>query len=96
MKRVEPRSVGDILTDFFEQRKLRSAVIEGRAVEVWADVVGAYAASFTEDVYIRSGVLYVTISNASVRSEIYVRRRYLISRVNEVIGTRAVRNLVVR
>lgn len=96
MKRTDPILVGDMLEEFFEQRRLRSAVIEGRAVELWAEIVGEYVAGFTEDVYIRNGVLYVSLSSATVRSEIHIRRRHYITLLNERIGTRAVRNISIR
>lgn len=89
-------SVGNILDDFFKERKLHSAIIEGRAVDVWAEVVGPHIAQYTEDVYIRAGVLYVTISSASVRSEIYIRRRFFAQQINHNIGSNTVRNIIVR
>lgn len=96
MKKTDPVAVGEMLEDFFQQRRLRSAVIQGRAVEVWAEVVGEYVAQYTEDVYIRDGVLYVTMSSAAVRSEIHIRRRHFITQINDRIGTRAVTNIIVR
>lgn len=96
MRRTDPILVGEMLDDFFEQRRLRSAVNEGRAVELWAEIVGEYVAQFTEDVYIRGSVLYVTLSSSAVRSEVHIRRRYYITLLNEKIGTRAVRNIIVR
>lgn len=96
MKRSEPILVGDILDDFFQQRRLRAAANEGRAVDLWAEVTGSYVTQFTEDVYIRAGVIYVTLSSAAVRSEIHIRRRHYITLLNEKIGARVVRNIVVR
>lgn len=96
MKRTDPIAVGDILEDFFAQRRLRGAINEGRAVELWAEVVGSYVAQFTEDVYIRGGVLYVTLSSAAMRSEVHIRRRYYVTLINERMGVRAVRNIMVR
>lgn len=70
--------------------------MEGRAVELWAEVVGEYVARVTEDVYIRNGVLYVSFSSAAVRAEIFMRRRLLVDQLNARLRGRVVRNLVVR
>lgn len=96
MKKVEPINVGVLLDDFFAKRQLSAAIIQGKAVELWRDIVGDYVAQYTEDVYIRSGVLYVSISSASVRSEVYIRRRFFADQINSRLKTKAVRNIVVR
>lgn len=96
MKRTEPIAVGEMLDSFFKERQLRSAVNEGRAVEIWAEIVGEYVANYTEDVYIRAGILYVTFSSAAVRSEIHIRRRYYVTKLNEKLGAKVVRNIVIR
>ncbi len=70
--------------------------MEGRAVELWAEVVGEYVARVTEDVYIRNGVLYVSFSSAAVRAEIFMRRRLLMDQLNARLRGRVVRNIVVR
>lgn len=91
MKKTDPISVGDILGDYFRNRPLAAGLAEGRAVEVWREVVGDYVAQYTEDVYIRAGVVHVTFSSAAVRSEIYIRRRYIIDRMNEALGGKFVK-----
>ena len=96
MKHTEPLLIGEILEEFFERRRLSAGIAEGCAVEVWASVVGEYAASFTEDVYIRGGVLYVTFSSAAVRSEIHIRRRFLVGEMNTALGARIVKNIIVK
>lgn len=96
MKRTDPISVGDALTDFFEQRRLRQGVAEGSAIDLWGEVVGPYVAEATEDVYIRAGVIYVHFSSPSVRVEVVMRRNFIISELNEKLGSRTVRSIVVR
>ncbi|MEG2479654.1 MAG: DUF721 domain-containing protein, partial [Mucinivorans sp.] len=78
MKRTEPQTIGELLSEYFAQRQLLGGVVEGRAVELWSDVVGPTVARYTEDVYIRQGVLHVTLSSSAVRSEVHMRRRYFI------------------
>lgn len=93
MKRTEPISVGEALREFFEQRQLGQAFVEGRALSLWAEVVGQYAASATEDVYIRNGVIYVTFSSAAVRAEVMMRRNFIIADLNRKLGSKAIRSI---
>lgn len=70
--------------------------MEGQAVELWAEVAGEYVAKYTEDVYIRGGVIYVSFSSAAVRAEIFMRRKQLVAELNTLLRVRVVRNIVVR
>lgn len=96
MKRTEPMHVGALLEEYFRDRALGPATMEGRAVELWAEVVGGYVAGYTEDVYIRAGVIYVTFSSPSVRSEIFMRRKTLVGELNARLGKKVVKNIVIR
>ena len=88
--------VGDLLEEYLRDRAMGPASMEGRAVELWAEVVGDYVARCTEDVYIRGGVLYVSFSSAAVRAEVFMRRRWLVAQLNARIRAQVGRNIVVR
>lgn len=96
MKRTDPISLGEALSQFFAGRRLRQGVAEGAALDLWADVVGSYVAAATEDVYIRAGVIYVRFSSASVRATVITQRNYIVSQINERLGARTVRSIVIR
>lgn len=96
MRRTEPLSVGELLDQYFRERAMGPASMEGRAVELWAEVAGEYVSKCTEDVYIRGGILFVSFSSASVRAEVFMRRKLLIAQLNARIRAKVVRNIVVR
>ncbi|MEF9950580.1 MAG: DciA family protein [Mucinivorans sp.] len=96
MKRTDPESVGELLRKFFADRNLVTSSLEGSAMELWRETVGPYAQEATEDVYIRSGVLYVTFSISSVRADVMMRRNYILSQINSKLGRRVLRAIVLR
>lgn len=96
MKRTDPQSVGALLAKFFEERNLMSVSLEGSAMEIWREVVGPYALAATEDVYIRSGVIYVTFSVASARAEVMMRRNFILQEINTKLGRRVIRAIVLK
>lgn len=97
MKREDPKRVGELLEEFFRsQRGPGSALVEGRAMEVWREVAGDYVVGATEDAFLREGVLYVSFSSASVRAEVMMRRRWIVGQINDRLGTEVVRSLVLR
>ncbi len=96
MKKIEPVSVGEALREFFERRKLSQGCAEGNAIEYWAEVVGDYVASATEDVYIRNGIIYAHFSSPSVRMDVMTRRNFIVAQLNEKLGQRVIKNIVLR
>ncbi len=97
MKRTEPISLGEALDKFFSGRKLYQGNIEGRALELWCEVVGEYVAEATEDVYIRNGIIFVHFKSPSVRSDVMTRKLYIVSEINRRLGGgKAIRNIVLR
>lgn len=96
MKRTEPITVGEALMKFFAERRRAQGDVEGKALDLWRDVVGDYVADATEDLYIRKGVVYAHFKSPSVRADIATRRNFIINEINEALGKRAVINIVLK
>ncbi len=96
MKRTDPITIGAAFEAFFAQRKLNQGNAEGRALELWREVVGDFVANATEDMYIRSGVVYVHFVSPSVRADVAMRRMLIVNELNRRLGARAVRNIVLK
>lgn len=96
MKRTEPVSIGEAFETFFAQRRLRQGNAEGRALELWREIVGDYVADATEDMYIRSGVVYAHFKSPSVRADIATRKLFIIDEINRSLGSKTIRNIVLR
>ncbi len=96
MKRTEPISIGEAFEAFFAQRRLAQGCAEGRALDLWRDVVGDYTADATEDIYIRKGVLYAHFKSPSVRADVATRKLFLISELNRQLGSRVIINIALR
>ncbi len=96
MKQTEPETLGEILQKFISNRSLRQGQVEGQAKEVWREVVGDYVSEMCEDVFLREGKLYIKAQSSAIRSEIHIRRRYYVDRLNAILGRGAVRSIVLR
>lgn len=96
MKRTDPISIGEAFEAFFAQRRLNQGNAEGRALELWREIVGDYVADTTEDMYIRSGVVYVHFKSPSVRADIATRKLFIINELNHRLGRKSIINIVLR
>lgn len=96
MEKIEPKQVGELISEFINSSKMGSAMMEGEAKEVFKSVAGEYVASFVEDVYVRNMILYVGVQSAVVRSDINLRKRFYINKVNEILGAKVIKNIVLK
>lgn len=96
MKRTEPLPLGELITEFLQRRQLSVGTMEGRAKDVWRSLAGDYVSGFTDEVFLREGILYVKVSSSAARNEIHIRRRYYLELLNSVLGPGSVRSIVIR
>ena len=93
MKRRRDFSVGVLVESFLREQGLEARLAEHRVVSAWKSVVGERAARATTQLFVRNETLHATISSAAVRNELFMRRSEIITRLNQVAGRQAIRDL---
>ena len=96
MKRREPRTIGDILKEFFERPYVAQRVAEGKLPQYWREIVGEHIASLTREFRFERGILYIGIASGVARQEMFYRRDELMQRLNQRAGTRVVNAIIIR
>ncbi len=96
MRRTRTVRVGELVDDLFRDPVIRRNIAEGRLPRTWAEVAGPMAASCTDDVAFRNGILTVRISSSVVRHEIFMRRNELRDAINVRSGHTLVRELIIK
>ena len=93
MRRTKTMLIGDELEEFFSRPYVAAKVAEGKLPDTWREVVGERAAALTTELRLENHVLYVHITSATIRHELFMRRNALVAEINRVSGVRLV-NLV--
>lgn len=93
-KKAEP--VGDILRQMMREEGLETPFNELRLIEAWPEVMGQGIASYTSDLQIRDGVLYVHLTSSVIRAELMSARKNLTYRLNEYVGAQVIENIIFR
>jgi predicted nucleic acid-binding Zn ribbon protein len=96
MRRTRTVRVGELLDDLFRDPAIRRNIAEGRLPDTWAEVAGPVAASNTEKVEFKNGIMTVWLTSSVLRHEIFMRRTMLRDAVNSASGFSLVRELIVR
>ncbi|MDH6311407.1 putative nucleic acid-binding Zn ribbon protein [Parabacteroides sp. PFB2-10] len=97
MKRKNTQTLGEVLRDFLEEnRALRSKIYETRIERSWGEVLGPMVMQYTRNLYVRNGVLYVSLTSAVLRSELTLCRDRLVKSLNEHAGDEVIKEIVIR
>lgn len=96
MKRTAPKSIGEILTEFFERPYVARKIAEGRVPDIWGEVVGPHIAAATREVRLERGILYIGMVSGVARQEVFYQRDSLAAEINRRAGHDIVRSIVVK
>ncbi len=97
MRKRNTESIGEVLRQFFEENQFfKRKFAESRAVTGWLKLLGSMISSYTTNIYLRNGVLYVSLSSSVLRSELMMAKDKLITKLNEHAGMPVVNDIVFR
>jgi predicted nucleic acid-binding Zn ribbon protein len=96
MKRTNAQTVGEIINDLLKQENLQGKLDEHRAVAIWPEIVGQGVNRYTVSRSVKDGVLYVSLSSASLRNELMLSRTLLLKRINEALGGDIIKEIIFR
>ncbi len=96
MKKDNQQKIGDAIRQLFRSYHLDDKVAEVRIREMWERVMGTPIKRYTGNMYFRNGVLTIYIESAPLRQDLQFTGQTIIDRINEELGERVVRELVIR
>jgi len=64
--------------------------------EVWEELMGKTIARYTDSIKIVNQTLFITTSVAPLKNELLFQKEKIIQRVNEALGEKVIRDVVIR
>ena len=89
-------TVGELIKAFYEERRGPGYLDEVKIIKGWNGVVGPFIAQYTKDLYIKDGVLYVSLSSDSLRNELSYSKSVLRKNLNDLVGRELLTDIVFR
>jgi len=96
MKRSEFQSVGSAIRQYLKEAHFDNKIAEIEAVNLWESIIGKQIARATSSIYIKDGTLYVHLKSSIVRNELFMMRNDIIQVINQRIGRRVVKAIILR
>lgn len=97
MKRTNTQSISELISEFLANNpKLRQKLLENRIVQAWSQVLGPSIMDYTQDIYVKNRILYVSLQSSVWRNELFMRRKKLVENLNERAGAEVITDIVFR
>ena len=93
---TNPQRLGDGLREVVDRLGYRDGIDAARAVEAWPELAGPTVTQVTEQVWMRSGRLFVKVRSAAWRHQLHLQREGWRKRINEHLGREVVDEVVFR
>ncbi|HSV09279.1 MAG TPA: DUF721 domain-containing protein [Hanamia sp.] len=89
-------SIGDALKEFLKKSKLRNGVQAMQVKEVWEKIMGKTIANYTDKIEIINTTLFISTNIAPLKNELIYQKAKIIERVNEALGEKVIKEVVIR
>lgn len=87
--------MGDALRQFLRQSKLNGSIQALQIEEIWEKLMGKTIAKYTDKINIHGTTLYISTTVAPLKQELLYQKEKIIQRVNEALGERVIREVVI-
>lgn len=89
-------SMKDAIQQFLKNSKLKNSYQSIRIVEVWEEVMGATISRYTDKVQVVGNTLFIHTHVAPLKQELQFQKEKIIERINEALGEKLIKEVVIR
>jgi predicted nucleic acid-binding Zn ribbon protein len=89
-------SLGDALRNFLDKSQLKGSIQALQIEEIWEQIMGKTVARYTDKISIHGQTLQVSTTVAALRQELLYQKENIIKRVNEALGEKVIKEVVIR
>ncbi len=88
-------SLGEAIKEFLSKSRLKTYVQAMQIEEVWEQIMGKTIAKYTDKIVIQGDKLFITTFVAPLKQELLYQKETIITRVNEALGEKVVKEVVI-
>jgi len=92
----KPESIEHILKNFLKKIPQKTELRRGMVLHFWPEVVGDNISSVTKNLRFEGDKLFVNVESDVWRHEIHANRYSIVKRLNDKVGSKVVKEIVVR
>jgi len=89
-------SIGDALKEFIKKSKLKNGVQALQVKDAWEKIMGKTIANYTDKIEIINSTLFIYTNVAPLKNELIYQKAKIIERVNEALGEKVIKEVVIK
>ena len=96
MRKSNTEKLSDVIRSYVKDNKLEHKLAEVDIVSSWEKLMGKTVASYTEELRIQNGTLFVKTTSPILRNELMMMKEEIRKRLNEKAGNNIIRQIIFR
>ncbi|HUM65337.1 MAG TPA: DUF721 domain-containing protein [Chitinophagaceae bacterium] len=89
-------SIGSAIQHFLNQSPIKGDIQAMQIDDAWEQIMGKTIARYTDKLQIFGDKLFITTSVAPLKQELIYQKEKIIQRVNEALGQKVIREVVIQ
>ncbi|MBS1495516.1 MAG: DUF721 domain-containing protein [Bacteroidetes bacterium] len=89
-------SLQEAMQLFLKKSKLKSGIQAVQIEEIWEQIMGKTIAKYTDKLQVTGSTLFVTSMVAPLKNELLYQKDKIIERVNEALGEKLIKDVVIK
>ena len=95
-RNAEHSTIGDVLKDFIATNRLEKGLNKVSVNDAWHTLMGSAISKYTTHIKLDRETLFVSLSSSVLREELSYGKEKIIKMLNEEVGKKVVKKLVLR
>ena len=89
-------SIQQAMQQFLKNSRLKQGIQSVQVEELWEQVMGKTIAKYTEKLEIKGNTLFITSQVAPLKNELLYQKEKIIERINEAMGEKLIKEVVIK
>ena len=86
----------DAIHQFLKQSRLKSGIQALQIEDVWENIMGKTIAKYTDKIQIINQTLFINTQVGPLKNELLFQKDKIIERVNEALGDKVIKEVVIK
>jgi len=96
MRKKNTELLSDVIRQVLKEKRLDQPLYEQRLINGWSVVLGKNVEQYTSDLSIKKRILYVQMTSAALRHELFLSREEIRNALNKHVGAEIITEIVFR
>ncbi len=89
-------SLQDAIQQFLKKSRLKNGIQALRIEDIWEEIMGKTVSKYTDKIQIINTTLFISTSVAPLKNELLYQKGKIMERVNEALGEKTIKEVVIK